>query len=525
MKVHFLAAVCLPMIVTGGGHGGGHDAGHSEPVAPVAVGNASAPAMFGQPHSDAGHGSSHGSCPSAEHGHHAVPAQSPYAEAEVLTVTLLGAFGFVMLLFYMVKSPAGNFQIRFSTWELIEQMVSIYIAVVFFVCIELEMHMEHATHETETLVMLAVLAACSVVIFGGAFLRRDEISDIMLICHLGEHVLGFAGFFFIGHLQEWYGGLELWKWFACWAVGTLIQFLVTSLCSFGLFRVKTDDVHNEDVEAYVDECEEVVPKSLGFASSGNFVRCLMVAITGCPPHLKEAIGNHTTDERLYLLLVAVGSFLLSCAMSFVKAKNPPKNVDPEDDHEEASEKTLPQLVSRHFLKAFIKMSCAWAVIFWGRWQLYESDFSDALLGRILFALVCSFAGLGFLWGTVISMGCLNFSFYTIKQYTRGVTKVFGFIIGFTWEQTFDMAIETSKETASWKRWVIALGMVAFTLPAFYWYIVPRVIHDKTERQRYIAEVEEEMAALDFLGFGGKFGEEEPETDRDFLYEEESNEEH
>eukprot|EP00746_Dinoflagellata_sp_MGD_P012375 gnl/MRDRNA2_/MRDRNA2_126381_c0_seq1.p1 gnl/MRDRNA2_/MRDRNA2_126381_c0~~gnl/MRDRNA2_/MRDRNA2_126381_c0_seq1.p1 ORF type:complete len:504 (+),score=57.63 gnl/MRDRNA2_/MRDRNA2_126381_c0_seq1:83-1594(+) len=473
-----LAVACIPLLITAGEVGQESDAdGYC-----VSLDH---------------HGSSHGSSHDAK--------SSKYHESTTLTVTLFGFFGLIVLGFYIVNSSAGDFRMKRILWRLVEQTVGIFIAVLSFVNIEIEMHHAHWSHGNEMYAMLGMLVFWTIVIFGLAFCRKDHISDLMTICHLGGHTLGFAGYFFIGHLQETYGRESLGRWILCWAVGTLIQ---VAICSpFALLELPYlgaklgAEGHGHAMEEYFEEAHDVLHESIAFASSGNFIRCIMIGISGCPPHLKEAIGSHPLHERFLLLAIGIFFGMISPTVHMIlqKKKKPEQESDQELEdiqlEEEDEDETYYCGLGKGFVKEFTKMSCAWSVIFYGRWEFYESAFKDALLGRMVFALTSSFCGLLLVYLSVIALehcGELNSA---AEKHLKHLSKVIGVVIGFSWEQTFDVAIETTGAVTSWGRWLFIIGLIVYTLPAYYLYIMPRVIRKEEVLRRYLAEVQRELSSI------------------------------
>lgn len=128
------------------------------------------------------------------------------------------------------------------------------------------------------------------------------------------------------------------------------------------------------------------------------------------------------------------------------------------------------------------MLMAWCILYWGYWEVCETRFSDyESSGFVILAVgVSAFSGVSVVlldWIASRRAGLARTS--VLKCAFVG----FALLVAFSWEQTFDNALEDiSKDVLRLRpevsKLIAASVVMVLTLPAFTWYILPKTVdHD------------------------------------------------
>lgn len=401
-------------------------------------------------------------------------------EEEVATVTtaamLLGMVSFIMVVFYLVNWHSHS--VRKHSWRLISSTSSIFISVLTFQgCFTPIHHWLEPTLGTLGVGCLAFFG-CWLCVQMQLYFHRERFGNIKALSTIGSHVTAFAAIFVTYRLAQ----LEVFSW-SPW--GVLAVMGISAACLFGLswlgWMCRLSVVLSDDDE--VDSCEEVwlehcmdfeddaAMMCLGFLYS-VFIRFL---ILGHMP-VRQTSEDHHVDRESWR---EEGLMLIHCGISTVLVM-----VTTFFDNY-CREQHFRHLITRtaSLTKDFWAMSFAWCLLALGTSVVNKFPALDRygeVMEHLLLALV-----LGALAVAVIFLfHACDHSLWSEHRSLRALNTAFGVLVGLSWEDTFDAAIEglTEGSNSIVRQSLLSLGMVLLSYPAWRLYILPRSCPTLAEAQ-------------------------------------------
>merc|ERR1719498_429540 len=127
-----------------------------------------------------------------------------------------------------------------------------------------------------------------------------------------------------------------------------------------------------------------------------------------------------------------------------------------------------------FLQTVAVMNVAWAWLYWGEWEFFESLYpGEAVKGRVMFAVSATMVGgLGLLG---LSRMTADASSVSMRSEKKVLLTALGLVIAWSWELCFDAAVEDMCEGVShpvgWKVGT-TLALAAIILPVYGIYMRP-----------------------------------------------------
>merc|ERR1712151_726818 len=106
-------------------------------------------------------------------------------------------------------------------------------------------------------------------------------------------------------------------------------------------------------------------------------------------------------------------------------------------------------------------------------DIFEEDY---VLLNVMCAMVCTFIAFSFIF--IVDWLChIDPTLEELDEALRKLYRVFGVVVGFSWEQTFDeaeeaMAMVTPDPQAS--KVIMAIISIIVLIPAWRWYVLPMV---------------------------------------------------
>jgi len=412
---------------------------------------------------------------------------SPVAIA--ISVMLMGSIGFQMLMFYLVNWPDRDIQ-RYS-WRVISQTISIFCAVLLFQgCNGLveEHFIKGSSPQMEVIVdmsqMLFWLTCMQIVLaitsgalseFFGAEPNMEKVElNVKSWSVLFSHVAGFATINAWGSLQQEYLRDSASKALLIVPVGCIGLLIIYHF--FDIIRERIshmdDGEKDEYEEKWDEETEEAENDVAGLSLSFLTVQALRFGISGVLPNQEgieiwsDAI-SHTSRQCHLLMGCGVGFFCLSLAV-----------LNSERLLEETSSRVQRMI---EILNNYFTFGLSWCLFYGVRWAISATQFTDEnallMVSIALFLSVVSFLTI-FILDKVED----NHLFGEDSEIAEGATEKMisglGILIGFSWEQSFDTAVDVVSEGLKQEcpplisKMVMSVILVLIVFPAWRIYILP-----------------------------------------------------
>mmetsp|Transcript_31775 Transcript_31775/g.87786 ORF Transcript_31775/g.87786 Transcript_31775/m.87786 type:complete len:594 (+) Transcript_31775:316-2097(+) len=443
----------------------------------------------GDVHADAyGHGAdphhadAHGH--EAAHGHHMV-AQNEASFA--IAITLMASIIFQMSLTYLLNNKDED--IRKSSYEVLSEIISIFCSVLIFQsangivmeifffpgCSDMWVFCVGLGHTIAWFIVLqAVLAYLCGVIPGAKRPEKESDRHVPLKCWalLLAHITGFSGIHLVGEAQQLFcPDSPLWC-FLVVLISAVVLRMILSIVYAMRARVLTCPADHETKEMWSEETAEAENDLMALSISFTLVQAIRFCIGGVLPAVNghespETAFSHTTPQVAILCC----SGLLFLVVRFLAI-----------DYDVQLSQLGPRMIRTIDLVSLVcAMSFAWCIYYGSRWfvaafapDMFEAN--DTALSLILaFGLsIMSFIAI-FFFDWLADLECTSAE---IDIPLRDLLKVFGFLIGFAWEQTFDVALGTIAQATDRPNITmptLAMLSVIILVPAWRYYILPMVL--------------------------------------------------
>lgn len=436
---------------------------------------------------------------------------APSSVAIAISVMLLGSIGFIMVLFYLTNHPDEDIM-RYS-WRVISSTISIFCAVLLFQAFngvveefvlegvaerwELdEVGTEVGTAMVHMVIWLTILQL-TLAIVSGAIGEEPEggLEKVELNCRswavLIAHISGFATIHAFGTLQQTF--LDETPLMALGAV-PLAYFGQFAL--FGIFDYIRDKVALGD-DGEVDEYEEhwfketresendVAGLSLSFLTAQviRFYVCgKLPNLEGLEPWAEET--GHSTIEvvQLYVsgAMLGFGSIIIMQAQSAYG-----------ESWESRGYKRVARLAD--ILNVYFVFGNAWCFFYASKWLVGSMQVLATLEEESLVMVVLAMFLSAVSFTVIYFLDKMNdvHLFGEGKQADDAIEQVImalGILVGFSWEQSFDVAVSTVSRSGDEEaspaiiKLVLSFMLVAVVFPAWRWYILPteQELNDRNE---------------------------------------------
>eukprot|EP00931_Biecheleriopsis_adriatica_P060994 TRINITY_DN36651_c0_g1_i1.p1 TRINITY_DN36651_c0_g1~~TRINITY_DN36651_c0_g1_i1.p1 ORF type:complete len:570 (-),score=136.83 TRINITY_DN36651_c0_g1_i1:65-1774(-) len=442
--------------------------------------------------------------------------------AIAISVMLMGSIGFQMLMFYLVNWNDKDIQ-RYS-WKVISQTISIFCAVLLFQAfngIVEEKLIEGSSPIVEVTIdmlqmlfwlfcmqiVLAVTSGAVHDLIGGKEPDLEEVElQVKSWSVLFSHIAGFAAINAWGSWQQ--------KFFNSSPMHVV---LVVPIACTGLFaiyhafdKVREKIAHMDDGEEdefekkWDEETEEAENDVAGLSLSFLTVQAIRFAISGILPNQEgleiwEDAISHTPGQCHALLACGVGFFLVSVIVLKLEPILKKEEECEEHGHAEASEKIERIL---EIVNNYVTFGLAWCLFYGVRWAMSHMHFTNenALL-MVTIALFLSAASFLFIFilDKVEDNHLLGQDSEVAEAAVEKIITGLGILIGFSWEQSFDTAVDVVAEgladtwPPSLSKLVMSACLVLIVFPAWRYYILPTEVELEeatTEKGAEVARLKE-----------------------------------
>jgi len=237
------------------------------------------------------------------------------------------------------------------------------------------------------------------------------------------------------------------------------------------YRVSHGDDGEEDEfeEAWDEETEEAENDVVGLTLSFLMTQTLRFGIGGILPNEEgeEEVStkhNHTTDQCLLLFGMAIVFIAVLVGMIMKKGST---------ELEGSAERNFGMTT------AVVSMSMAWCVFFSVRWYLntYIVFMSDPMLLNICLALLLSLSCFSVIF-VLDKIADAEWTGDAADDAIRQIIGGIGILVGFAWEQCFDVAVASMASVSPdphLAKAVLAVFCVGIIVPAWRWYLLPMVV--------------------------------------------------
>jgi len=423
-------------------------------------------------------------------------------EARSLSVGLLAVVMFNMSLFYLVNFP--HRPIRVQTWKTLDMTLSIFCSVLIFSIFDKTAVALLMPFLGLEFIHLSLFLTSYVALQALLYFLKDKSQGLRLIAasQLCAHVTGFAAMQGFAAFFEFFPHCPPCSIIVLVCATAVLILLQVVTHKIRITIANADGIIDEDEERWheqVIDCEDDVT-----ALCISFLLCQVILfnISGQMPAWEAGeIQPAITQGKANILFLVCIAFVciigglsnMSHLWTWLVEANP--------------------VYSRAF-RVFLSISSmafGWCFLFWGEWQVLlltnrvrplwsEWQIVDELpyrkfqtyerktIGSALCIAICmTELSLMLIFVCDFVMVHLRGSSHTTDAARRGFRSVIlagGIVIGFSWEQAFDVALENISEmwVHGWERTstlFLSLAILLIVLPAWRLYILPKDVSENT----------------------------------------------
>lgn len=379
---------------------------------------------------------------------------------EAFALSFFATVALLSVVFAMASSE--NDTLKNYTWFLMDQVVAIFIAVMYFNAFDSFLDFHKADLSQHAMVVCSIIHALvllTIVLGLAAALRKRKVA-LAILCSAGAHVVSFSSIHAAAHSQNNFVGMSYSWTFCIFGICTLtIAVLGVGYVAYSAKR----RMHLSEDEEYLEKTDDLENDAAAMAVSVAWTMFVRFAITGYHPVDDEATFGHTQNQRYAMLFYAIISFVLAGIITAVCTKK-------------AAEPNASYMIKRlmAFCSTVVTMNVAWAVLYWGEWEFFEALYpNEEIKGKLMFAIGMTMLGGMLLLGlarmkSADGAGALAAD---VRVALVGVSLV----IAWSWELCFDSAIEAMCEgvahPAGWKI-MTTLMLGAIVIPVYGLYMKP-----------------------------------------------------
>jgi len=328
-----------------------------------------------------------------------------------------------MLCLVFALANAKNSTMKNNTWFLMDQVVAVFLAVLYFQAFDdlLDFadfggHNEILCAVFHSLFMLTLALVL-------AFLLKGHDVGMAVLCGAGAHVVSFTSIHAAATVQNnlWLKVSYLWVWSI---IGLVVLAVALALIGAAVLRAKKA-VGVDKNDGFMDKTDDMENDFGAMAFSVCFTMLVRFLITGHHPVDDDTDFDHGPNARMYMLIYAIFALVVACAAVPIMAKLEPKSY--------FGKRVL------NFFTSVIAMNVAWAFFYWAEWELFETVFAgQPIFGRVAFALSTTV-------GACIGIAAITVAPDLPIRAKKLTLTVLGLMMAWSWELTFDAAVDEMAE--------------------------------------------------------------------------------
>jgi len=363
-------------------------------------------------------------------------------------------------------ASASNDKVRGSTWFLIDQVIAIFLAVMYFQAFNSFMDFgSFGTHNEIVAGLCHAVLMLAIVLFAAYKFRNDGVT-LAILCGAGAHIVSFSSIDAAADTQN-----KVWVGYSYSSAMMIFGLAVLGLGLFVIgYLVYTAKKRGNvlDADDFMDKTDDLENDFGSMAFSVVFTMFMRYLLTGHHPVDDDTDFDHTAEQRMYMLIYACVALLVAAFATPFFAK---KAAEAAQANSYAKKRIWT------FLTTVVTMNVAWAWLYWGEWEFFEALFpGEPNLGRILFAICTSAVGaLGI--AAITKMESRKAAGQITKSADKVALTALSLLIAWSWELCFDAAVEDMVEGAAHPvAWKVTSTLVLFAcvLPVYAIYVKPAV---------------------------------------------------
>jgi hypothetical protein len=381
----------------------------------------------------------------------------------VFAIGMVANIVLISLVFGMTSSTMCNGLVSDYAWACVDNVILIFLAVLWFQAFDdivstagVSPHGSVVGSFVHSIVLLliGVIAAW--------FFRSHPIL-LATWCGACAHFVSFASVHSASTFQEEFFASSSVLLF----VGLLVSFVVFGLISAAVIGFKRTMRMDQD-EAFMEGSDDVETDFSAMALSVFFVQAVRAWINGSHHSFHgEILPEHSAFQRMCMLVFSLVMIPIGATLAVLISKLQP----------EAGSSSLASYILRRFFgfcNAFVSMSVAWGLIFWGQWQFEEAWFrGDGFVGSVIFAVAAScFSMAGIICLAYIGQGSRA---DLAKNEARLGLRSLSLLVAFAWEKSLDGAVEALAESSEHQMSMkiqLSVGLSVVVLPIYVIFFKP-----------------------------------------------------
>lgn len=416
-----------------------------------------------------------------------------------VAVLVLSGVGLLLGIVYLVNHNHDD--IQHAAWHMLKDTIAIFVAVMWYQGMDTLLDSKMPPPEGgagEGTLRLAVGLAQWFVCYACMQLLSFQVARFsqlwsMTCTYLGAPICGLAA-------KEWASTLQQMDLFRGNPKLSLLVVVITAvfvacvvLTMNNIRKYCLSNVAEEAAQHRAECCDELIRSAendmISLAVSFVTMQAISFIILGHLPPAEMKNSRHTQNQRFEMLGVSVACALLSFILVKVRLT---RGVGTFIDERVRRAADCMQTSSA--------MLMAWCSLYWGYWELCETRFAEQpTSGFVILAVgVSTFSGASIVlldWIASRRAGLARTN--VLKCAFVG----FALVVAFSWEQTFDNALESISEgfldLSPAVSKLIAAGLVLLvSLPAFTWYILPKTLADDKNKEKCTDPTKEKDAAVE-----------------------------
>jgi len=388
--------------------------------------------------------------------------------------TMLGTI--VILMIVVGLSLSKDEAIRTYTIITADNVVAIFLAVLFFQAYDSTLDsLLPKEHKVWVAWLHAVIVLFMAYII--AWRLRDHTGALAIFCAAAAHYSSFCSMHAATtFLEHHFSSQIMWAF-----VGLLLILVLTGVIFVAMEVFRRRLGKGDEWQERIDDVSNDFGAMAAAVCWSLLVRAM---IAGEYHHIStdgEGENEHSATERM--LMLVYGLALIPVSAYVVHALSQVK-LNPEDNWYYWKNRSI------MFVTAFFCMSIAWAFLLWGEWQ-FEASVGEGgfeITNKVMFAMGATLAtAVG-----ILALAQLHKAQGKRFNHVRRVAlTAMSLVVGWSWEESFDAAIEViaedAKSDACYYKIAIAMGLSSIMIPIYAMYLKPYALqceeaHEKEDDQ-------------------------------------------